>query len=118
MSYVKHLNKFEGAKGETLATAYLKEKKFKILEKNYSNKIGEIDIIAEDKGVLVFVEVKARQTLEYGRPCEAVDFRKQQKIRNAAQIYLMSTNKVDIDCRFDVIEILGDEIIGHIENAF
>lgn len=118
MSYIKHLNKVEGFKGEKLACDFLKKKKYKILETNYSNKIGEIDIIAEDKGVLVFVEVKARQTLQYGRPSEAVDFRKQQKLRKVAQVYLMFHKKNEVDCRFDVIEILGDEVIGHIENAF
>lgn len=118
MTIAKHFNKFQGAKGEELAAKFLKEKNFKILERNYSNKIGEIDIIAEDKGVLVFVEVKARETLQYGRPAEAVDFRKQQKLRGVAQVYLMSKNKIDCDCRFDVVEILGDKILSHIANAF
>ncbi len=118
MGYVKHLNKFQGAKGEELAINFLKSKNYKILEKNYSNKIGEIDIIAQDKGVLVFIEVKARETLAFGRPCEAVDFRKQHKLRMTAQAYLQFKKTPYVDCRFDVIEILGDQIIGHIENAF
>ena len=67
MAFYKRLNKFKGGYGEEIATTYLKKKKYKIIEKNYANRIGEIDIIAEDKNVLVFVEVKARETLEFGR---------------------------------------------------
>ena len=118
MTISKHFNKVGGFKGEEIAVNFLKEKKFKILERNYSNKIGEIDIIAENKGVLVFVEVKARETLAFGRPAEAVDNRKQQKLRNVAQIYLMAKKKTECDCRFDVIEILGEKVLQHIENAF
>ncbi len=118
MTISKHFNKFHGSKGEEIAVNFLKEKKFKILERNYSNKIGEIDIIAEDKNCLVFVEVKARETLQFGRPAEAVDHRKQQKLRNVAQVYLMTKKKELYDCRFDVVEILGEEVLQHIENAF
>lgn len=110
-------NKIEGTGGEILAVNFLKKKKYKILETNFSNHVGEIDIIAEKDGVIVFVEVKRRQTLQYGRPIEAVDTRKQNKIRKVAEIYLMLKNKTLADVRFDVIEILGD-IINHVENAF
>lgn len=110
-------NKIEGTGGEILAVNFLKSKKYKILETNFSNHIGEIDIIAEKKGVIVFVEVKRRETLQYGRPIEAVDERKQNKIRKVAEIYLMLKNKTLSDVRFDVIEILGGEI-NHVENAF
>ena len=110
-------NKIEGTGGEILAVNFLKKKKYKILETNFSNHVGEIDIIAEKDGVIVFVEVKRRQTLQYGRPIEAVDTRKQNKIRKVAEIYLMLKNKTLADVRFDVIEILGDEI-NLIENAF
>lgn len=118
MTVAKHFNKIVGDKGEELATNFLKSKHFKILERNHRNKVGEIDIVAEDNGVLVFVEVKARETLQYGRPAEAVDFRKQQKLRATAQIYLILHHKTECDCRFDVVEVLGDEILSHIENAF
>ncbi len=114
---MKRLNKIEGFKGEELALSFLKQKKYKILEKNYSNKCGEIDIIAEAQGVIVFVEVKWRQTLKFGRPIEAVDFRKQQKIRKVAELYLLSKKNSYADCRFDVVEIV-DEEVTHIENAF
>lgn len=110
-------NRIEGTIGEIDAVKFLEKKKYKILQTNYKNKIGEIDIIAQDKGVLVFVEVKKRSTLAYGRPIEAVDFRKQNKIRKTAEVYLMFKNKFESDVRFDVIEILGDKI-EHVENAF
>lgn len=113
----KEHNKIKGSAGEILAVNFLKKKKYKILETNFSNHIGEIDIIAQKKNVIVFVEVKSRETLAYGEPIEAVDVRKQNKIRKVAEIYLMLHEKTLSDVRFDVIEILGDKI-NHVENAF
>ena len=110
-------NKVEGTGGEISASKFLEEKGYKILQNNFKTKFGEIDIIAFKDGVTVFVEVKRRETLAYGRPIEAVDFRKQQKIRKVAEVYLMMKHKPYADCRFDVIEILGDEI-NHEINAF
>ena len=114
---MKKLNKIYGTIGEIDAEKYLKDKGYVIVTTNYRNRLGEIDIIAKDKNVLVFVEVKSRTTLLYGRPCEAVDERKQYKIRKTAELYLVTTKNYYADVRFDVIEILGDEI-NHIENAF
>ena len=114
----KMRNKIEGSKGEVLAIEFLRDKGYEIVETNYKNKLGEIDIIALDGKTLVFVEVKCRSTLAFGRPYEAVDARKQQKIRRIAELYLVIKHKYYADCRFDIIEVLGDEIIGHIENAF
>ena len=114
---MKKLNKINGTIGEIDAETYLKDNGYVIVATNYRNRLGEIDIIAKDKNVLVFVEVKSRATLAYGRPCEAVDFRKQQKIRKVAELYLVTTKNYYADVRFDVIEILGAEI-NHIENAF
>ncbi len=110
-------NKIEGSIGEIDAVKFLKQKKYRILETNYKNKIGEIDIIAEFEQKIIFVEVKRRSTLAYGRPSEAVDFRKQNKIKKVAEIYLMMKNKYYSDVRFDVIEII-DQKITHLENAF
>lgn len=114
----KMRNKIEGGKGEVLAIEFLRDKGYEIVETNYKNKLGEIDIIALDGKTLVFVEVKCRSTLAFGRPYEAVDARKQQKIRRVAELYLVIKHKYYADCRFDIIEVLGDEIIRHIENAF
>ena len=113
----KMRNKIEGAGGEMMAASFLEDKKYKILEMNYSNVVGEIDIIAQIKKVIVFVEVKRRASNKYGRPVEAVNPTKQRKIRTVAEMYLAERHKELSDVRFDVIEILDDEIT-HIENAF
>ncbi len=109
-----------GKTSEIIAANYLKEKGYKILATNYKNKIGEIDIIAKDKKTVVFVEVKARMTKAFGHPLEAVDERKQFKIRQVAQLFLMENKLTENSCRFDVVSILGyeDLKIEHIENAF
>lgn len=115
--YTKIKNSIEGKKGETKAVLFLKKHGYKILETNFKNKIGEIDIIAEKDNIIVFVEVKNRSTYGFGRPIEAVDFRKQSKIKKVAEIYLMIKNKYYNDVRFDVIEIC-DTSINHVKNAF
>ena len=109
-----------GKKSEIIAADFLKQKGYKIIELNHKNKVGEIDIIAQDKEYLVFVEVKARMSRAFGDPLEAVNYRKQQKIRQVAELYLIKKRKTDANCRFDVVAILGDEDsnIRHIENAF
>ena len=109
--------KFFGKIGEKKAAEFLKKKGYKIIEVNYKTHYGEIDIIASKKRCIVFVEVKARESDAFGRPGEAVNYYKQQKIRKVATTYLKFNKKIDASCRFDVIEILGDEI-NHIENAF
>lgn len=113
----KAKNKIKGDIGEIDALEFLKKRKFKILQTNFKTKFGEIDIIALDGKTIVFVEVKRRSTLAFGRPIEAVDFRKQQKIRKVAEFYLMIKHKSDTDVRFDVMEILDKEIT-YVENAF
>lgn len=115
--YTKIKNNIEGKKGEIKAVLFLKKHGYKILETNFKNKIGEIDIIAEKDGVIVFIEVKNRSTYRFGRPIEAVDFRKQNKIKKVAEIYLMIKNKSYNDVRFDVVEVSNDNL-EHIENAF
>jgi len=109
-----------GKKSEIIVADFLKQKGYKILEINHKNKVGEIDIIAQDKDYLVFVEVKARMSRAFGDPLEAVDYRKQQKIRQVAELYLIMKRKTNVNCRFDVISILGNENpeISHVENAF
>ena len=114
---MKIINKITGQKGEILAQKYLKKQKYVIFDQNYTCKLGEIDIIAKDKDTLVFVEVKTRASNKFGRPCEAVTPYKQNKIRSVANYYLMKTKQIESNCRFDVIEVLDDEI-NHIKNAF
>lgn len=113
----KRLDNVVGMKGEILATTYLKEHGYKILENNYKNKIGEIDIIARDKDFLCFIEVKARETAVFGLPREAVNYYKQEKIKKVAMYYICKNNLNNQPVRFDVIDILGNEITL-IKNAF
>ena len=109
-----------GKRSEIIASDFLKKKGYKIIELNYKNKIGEIDIIAQDGEYLVFVEVKARFTQGFGNPLEAINLKKQQKIRNVASIYLMQKKKLEKHVRFDAISIIGIEKpeIDHIIDAF
>lgn len=114
---MKIFNKIKGQVGENLAKTHLKAQKYKILKQNYKNYCGEIDIIAKDGGTIVFVEVKSRERAVFGRPSEAVDRTKHNKIRKAALVYLNSNKLSEAAVRFDMIEILGGEI-NHIKNAF
>ena len=112
------MNKRElGAEGEARARAYLLGKGAKILEMNYRRPTGEIDIIARQGRTLLFVEVTRRSSLRFGRPSEAVNRQKQAHILRTAQLYLQEKRLEDAPVRFDIIEVLPDEI-RHIENAF
>ena len=109
-----------GKRGEELAVQYLTEKGYEILECNWRNVHKEIDIIGKKDNVLVVVEVKTRQSEEYGEPDIAVTRQKQTRLISAANAYLFQ-NKLDINTRFDIISIVlknGEPIINHIEDAF
>ena len=111
-----------GKKGEDLACKLLEEKGYEILKRNWRFSHGEIDIVAKDNDILVFIEVKTRSNLEFGPPELAVTKSKQNQIRKMASAYLYINEIKDTDCRIDVVAILfqdsGDPIINHIENAF
>ena len=94
-----------GKESESLAVRYLKKNGYKILEQNYRNKLGEIDIIAKEKGTLVFVEVKARKTHVFGNPKWAVTPKKQRKISMVALYYLKATKQIHVKARFDVVAL-------------
>ncbi|MEW6097452.1 MAG: YraN family protein [bacterium] len=94
-----------GKQGEALALKYLKKHRYKILEQNYKSQFGEIDIIAKNKDVLAFIEVKTRKSTEFGLPQDSVDMRKQRQIAKVALDYLAKMNIQDTDCRFDVVAI-------------
>ena len=117
------MNKKElGVIGEKYAADYLKSKKYEILQLNYSCPYGEIDIIAKHKNSIVFVEVKTRKSIKFGKGMEAVNFYKQQKLKKVALYYLNTHTPFFSNIRFDVIDILVhsavDIKIEHIENAF
>ncbi len=100
-------NKLEfGKEAEKAAVDFLKVKGYKILERNYRTKFGEIDIIAQDKDVICFVEVKARHSLNLGSPEEAVFRRKQKQISKAAIHYLKMNKLLEQAARFDVLALL------------
>lgn len=109
-----------GQRGEDIATKALKKQKYKILERNFRCRQGEIDIIAEDpEGVLCFVEVKARSSQDYGRPEEVVNSHKQRRLTAAAYIYL-EKNRLELTAmRFDIISVnLNSKEATILRNAF
>lgn len=108
-----------GAYWEGRVTEYLRMQGYTILYRNYRTRYSEIDIIAQDRKELTFIEVKYRKDNSAGDPLEAVTYSKQNKIYNAARFFLKE-NGYDVEntsIRFDVIGILGDKIT-HIKNAF
>ena len=106
-----------GDAGEQAACAHLERKGWQILARNFRRGPGEIDIIARRRGVRPFVEVKRRSSLRFGRPAEAVTPEKQRRIVQAAALYMQENGLEDAQVRFDVIELLPEQI-RHIEGAF
>ena len=93
-----------GHEGEVYAVHFLKSLGYSIVEQNYKNRIGEIDIIARDGDTIVFVEVKTRESIAWGYHFEAVNMRKRKKIANVALMYLKRLKEIP-HCRFDVVSI-------------
>lgn len=110
-----------GKKSESVAAKFLKKQGYKILEQNYRNKLGEIDIIAKEKETLVFVEVKARRSRQFGNPKWAITPKKKRKISMVALYYLKTTRQSLVKARFDVVAITSTQESPEIEiikNAF
>ncbi len=107
-----------GENYETLACEYLQNQGLEILERNFYTRKGEIDIIAMDREILCFIEVKYRKDLSLGTPQEAVNPRKQRAIYETARFY-MYTHHIPFSCpcRFDVVAVLDKEIT-YIQNAY
>lgn len=103
---MKQFNRKTGNTAEDIAAEHLATKGYTILERNFRNKFGEIDIIARDKTTLVFVEVKSKIGDEFGAPEDMISPGKLQKIRNMATIY---TKGESVRCRIDVVAIVLDE---------
>lgn len=109
-----------GSAGECSAADYLKKKKYKILGQNFNCRYGELDIIAQHGRYVVFVEVKTRKNENYALAREFVTRAKQERVMKAAMLWLQQ-NDVDLQPRFDVIEVVGEgkmQKITHIEDAF
>jgi putative endonuclease len=111
-----------GRAGERAALDYLRARGFRIVETGWRFGRGELDIIAWDGPVLVFVEVKARRDRSRGYPEEAVTPAKQRQIRKIAQAYCVRHRIVDVPCRFDVVAVETGPapvpVLRHIPNAF
>ncbi len=108
-------------KGEELAAKFLKEKGYKIIDRNFRKGYGEIDIIAIHKNTLVFVEVKTRTSNAYGSPLEAISYFKLKSLLKTAEFYKLLNPKLPNSLRIDAISIMLDNSenlssIEHIEN--
>lgn len=106
-----------GATGEDRAVDHLVRKGYRIVERNYRCKVGELDVIARDGGVLVFVEVRSRRSSEYGNALDAVSWHKRRKVTRVAMAYLTARKPRFVEARFDVVAITGNELV-HIKDAW
>lgn len=116
-------NKQLGAFGEDMACSYLESQGYRILDRNFSCKAGEVDIIAIEGETLAFIEVKSRSSVNYGNPSEAVSYYKQNRIIKTALFFMTKNKLFDYMSRFDVIEVYTDGTkeatrINLIRNAF
>ena len=116
--------KISGSWGEELALRYLRRHRYRLVERNYACRYGEIDLIVRNGAYLVFVEVKLRKSDRFASAAEFVDLRKQARIIATAQMYL-AAHETELQPRFDVIEIYAPEgtetkhpEIRHLEDAF
>ena len=110
-----------GKLAELKACEYLRKKRYKLIDVNYSSRFGEIDLIMKRGKYLCFIEVKMRDSGSIARPAEFVDEAKQEKIAKTAALYLQK-NPTELQPRFDVVEVVTEnsriKSIKHLENAF
>lgn len=121
LSTIPKTNLLKGKQGENAAASYLKKHGYKIVEKNYRCKFGEIDIIALDGDILSFIEVKTRSSREHIPPEFTVTPNKQKKIKKCAVCYLGKHGIENRDCRFDIAAVTTGErgkTIRLYKNAF
>jgi putative endonuclease len=115
------MKKDKGKIGEDIAVKFLSRKGYKILKRNYRYGHGEIDIIAMDKDVLIFVEVRVKFSDKFGSPEDSVTIKKREQLKKIASAFIQMNEMNFSECRFDVIGITfkdGKFNINHIENAF
>lgn len=107
---MKRQKQILGAKGERLALKFLCQRGYKIITRNFSCRLGEIDIIAREGKITVFIEVKTRSSGEFGLPQEAINLEKIKHLRRVAQFYISNHANPEGEFRFDVVAvILGDK---------
>ncbi|MCB2183855.1 MAG: YraN family protein [Desulfobulbaceae bacterium] len=110
-----------GKKGEEIARSYLEKQGYTIIISNFRTKSGEIDLIAKDGEVLVFVEVKTRTSEQFGSPFDAVTSRKRGQISRVAMEYMVNNGGMDQPARFDVVAVRMTEnkpFVEIVKNAF
>lgn len=114
------LGKLLGRTGEDRAAKFLVSRGYRILERNYSTRSGEIDLIALHQGTVAFIEVKTRSNDAFGAPELAVNHRKQRRMIKAALGYIKAKKLHQVPCRFDVVAIstAGEQQVELIQNAF
>ena len=118
---IMDITKQIGKMGENLTCQYLQSKGYKIIDRNFHYRYGEIDIIAKRNNELIFVEVKTRTNCNFGKPAEAVNNIKKKHIYKTAKYYIYSTGKQESQIRFDVVEVFiqdGKIKFNHIEQIF
>jgi len=117
----KSMKKELGHRGEDIAARYLQQQGYRIVQRNFRSRYGEVDIICTQQNVLVFVEVKTRTGTSFGSPEEAVTPAKRDHIRKVALIYLETCTQAFREIRFDVVGIImesGEARINHLVAAF
>ena len=110
-----------GREGEAMAEAFLRAQRYTIVARNYRCRAGEIDLVALDGGVIVFVEVRSRRGTGAGTPFESVDGRKQAQLARVARHFVAARGWHDRDARFDVIGVRFDHdppALEHLRSAF
>ncbi len=111
-----------GKEGEGLALEALNKSGYRIIERNFKNKLGEIDLIARENNVICFIEVKTRADESFGGPLEAVSKTKQRKLSQVALSYLKSKGLIEQEARFDVVAVMirqdGTKEAQILKNAF
>ena len=116
-------NKDIGSFGEALARDYLISKGYKILNMNFRNKFGEIDIICKKNNLLIVCEIKSRYSNSFGSPIESITCYKQKQIIKLSELYLISKKYYNFNVRYDIIEVIfntitSSHIINHVQDAF
>jgi putative endonuclease len=106
-----------GYSAEQLAAEFLTQRGFHVIERNFTVKGGEIDLVCDDAGTLVFVEVRARRADDFGAPEETISPAKRRRLILAARLYLLQRGIEDRACRFDVIAIEGEDV-RYLPDAF
>ena len=120
---MKKYNKAIGNYGETLSRDFLINNGYNILDMNYRNRYGEIDIICRKNNLIIFCEVKSRYTNSFGNPIESVTYYKQKQIIKLSQIYLLYKRSYNYNVRYDIIEVIFNNKnasfkVNHIKDAF